>query len=600
MKELISFRKLNSKTYDLENGQKRCIHQQGMHYYDLLLGRFEPCNTDLVAGSFANSFTHDVNKSQLPFRIDSATGKRRFYPVVGDKTKWIEEGGFAGLTNSQISGKQLSFSNTNYDTQFITKPEGCKLQIILKNKDAPSSFSFPITLNKLTWDDWKIKDGNTIVARLDKGFAYDSSGIPIYKNLTAEYSNGTVSFSLDTKDMVYPITIDPNVVIQPSDGDTYLDIGASTTNFGSTGSMRWQREIGHASAQAIIAYFDFSSDVAGGSTIDAATLSLYVWNEGVAPAGRKIFRLTNTSWTEGGATWDTYDGVNNWAGGGSFSTSDFTTDDVATTVTDGTDGISVDWNVQAQVQAALDSVSGVYHFVGTDGTGSGYTDTIQVRTKEHGTAAQRPKLDITFTPGGATVTHYALSKARIKKADITNYALSQLRVKVPGINNFALATLRIKNLAITNYALAKTRIKKLAITNYALARVRILKSATNYALSRARIKIVDTTNHALSTLRVKILSITNHALSKTRIKKLGIVNHALSRVAIIVTKTYYALSKLRIKKLSVSNYSLSRLRIASITTVGLLKLEKDYLNKMNKDPDEFQSGRLGRFTQQSR
>lgn len=86
-----------------------------------------------------------------------------------------------------------------------------------------------------------------------------------------------------------------------------LDVGE---NFGTTGDIR----------RALIR-FDLSS-IQSGSTITGATLRVYDSGTDLTNNARTMYaNRSKRAWTETGATWNKYDGTNNWttAGGGASS-----------------------------------------------------------------------------------------------------------------------------------------------------------------------------------------------------------------------------------------------------------------------------------------
>jgi len=417
VKELINLRQLNSKTYDLgltpDGKLKRAVSiQQGLHYFDDDTKQLEECDTSLVDDTSGEPFSHEAKKIQLPFKVDSATGKRRLYPVRGNKDKWVEFGGFPallGLSAASVLDQKLSWNKESLSLDFQAIPEGLKFRAILKDDKAPSSFSFPVTLNNLTWDNWRIMDGTQVVCVVDKGYAVDSSkdefGKPVYCSLTATYDKGIATFSLDTTAMTYPIEIDPSVTVQPSDADNWMQEDAATTNHGSYDGILVRSLATNQDIRTTLS-FDFSGDIPAGSTIDSATLSLLWYSRVGIVEGRTYwaYRLTQAGWVEAQATWNIYSTGNNWASAGG----DYTATNGKSTVMPAPYAW-VNWgdtggDMTTQVQYALDSVSGVAHFLIKDGTEESVSnETALFYSKENATAANRPKLYIEWTEAGTVV-----------------------------------------------------------------------------------------------------------------------------------------------------------------------------------------------------
>jgi len=120
---------------------------------------------------------------------------------------------------------------------------------------------------------------------------------------------------------VYPVTIDPWIVIRPAAKDTILFSGAyANTNYGSS----TQLAIGYSASGAwkarSLLQFNLST-VPPRSTILDASLSLFVLTQ-VNPTTHNVsLHQITRDWTETGATWNKYDGVNFWTTpGGDYNT----------------------------------------------------------------------------------------------------------------------------------------------------------------------------------------------------------------------------------------------------------------------------------------
>lgn len=184
------------------------------------------------------------------------------------------------------------------------------------------------------------------------------------------------------------------VDLQPSDGDdTWLNSSAATTNYGSNTTMESRQADKH-----VIIKFDLSS-IPGAATITAASLTLT--SNFLSPAVEVVSTVhailaANSGWTEAGATWNTIEGSTAWAGAAGCTTSgtDYNGTSMGTlTYPQGSDmntAITATLNV-AQMQAMLAANYGfrIVRSAGGNPTAIWYT-------AEHTTAAQRPKLSITY------------------------------------------------------------------------------------------------------------------------------------------------------------------------------------------------------------
>ena len=181
--------------------------------------------------------------------------------------------------------------------------------------------------------------------------------------------------------------------IQPSSKDAKLYELQPTINSGTTANI-------YVSSNTSARYrslmsFDFSAVVPAGATITLATLSL---NCLTSAASRTItvYRLLHTDWVENQATWNIYKTGSNWGTAGALGLlEDFTTTDAAT-ATSVAVGQWLNETVTAQVQTALDYISGVAHFLIADvgGSVSGFNSYASL---QNATTTNRPKLYIEYT-----------------------------------------------------------------------------------------------------------------------------------------------------------------------------------------------------------
>lgn len=181
--------------------------------------------------------------------------------------------------------------------------------------------------------------------------------------------------------------------IQPSTIDTNLSKPSPTTNYGTSSTITVQ-PVPLGPVRSILA-FDFSAVVPAGATITLATLSLYC-TFALASRTITVYRLLRTDWVETEATWNIYKTGSNWSTAGAFdTTNDITTTDAAT-ATSVSKNAWLDETVTAQVQTALDSVSGIAHFLIADTGGNGFGNN-DYASSEYATSSSRPKLYIEYT-----------------------------------------------------------------------------------------------------------------------------------------------------------------------------------------------------------
>lgn len=178
-----------------------------------------------------------------------------------------------------------------------------------------------------------------------------------------------------------------SVTIQASaSGDTTLISTSPTTNFGSLTTLQIR------TGKVAMVRFDLSA-IPSGATVTAAKLLLTCAGSGSA-LDTQIHRMLQP-WTEAGATWNTYNGAQNWATpGAADDTIDYYSTVLATfTWTVANDQIEITIPTPI-VQAWVDG--------GFDNNGFRLTPTsgleIRFHSSEAGTPAYRPLLEVTYTP----------------------------------------------------------------------------------------------------------------------------------------------------------------------------------------------------------
>jgi|UPI0004868AD1 fibronectin-binding autotransporter adhesin len=149
--------------------------------------------------------------------------------------------------------------------------------------------------------------------------------------------------------------------------------------------------------------FDFSS-LPVGATVTGATLTLTASSNvyGGNPNGEamSVYRLTQ-AWTEGGVTWNNYDGTNAWAAAGG----DFAGTAYASSTANPSSGQTISWDVTS---LANEWHTGAQANNGLMIINSGNTNGMHFVSSENGNVAARPFLATTFStptaaPSGAFV-----------------------------------------------------------------------------------------------------------------------------------------------------------------------------------------------------
>ena len=113
------------------------------------------------------------------------------------------------------------------------------------------------------------------------------------------------------------VVFDPTLDIQPNPTagkDVHIRSDAPTSNWDGATSL----ELASTLRKALIS-FDLSS-IPSDATCDSATYTVYSGGGGLNTHTMYSISAANSAWTETGATWNTRDGANNWAGSAGLGT----------------------------------------------------------------------------------------------------------------------------------------------------------------------------------------------------------------------------------------------------------------------------------------
>lgn len=195
------------------------------------------------------------------------------------------------------------------------------------------------------------------------------------------------------------------VTLNP-DKDVFIVNTAPTTNQAATGFIdvgEWKG--GASDIRRTLMSFDLSS-IPTGSTITAATLRIYDSGTDLATNTRTMFaNRSKRAWTESGATWNKYDGTNNWTtAGGGASSDDVETSSIGSISMPGTE-------VAGYVEFALTASAVQEWFVGSF-TNNGImlsmgteSDDLH-RFNDSEAASNKPELVVTYEPPASGGFYY--------------------------------------------------------------------------------------------------------------------------------------------------------------------------------------------------
>ncbi len=387
-------------TWDLGGGRRRfetTIHDQRYR----VAGQWADVVEDAVVDG-QEGFARVADRMRHRLRL-AEDGTRRWFPdrngaghiefgrpQYRSGSSWLE----LTLGTPVADARSLVWDRPNFKLSLLHNWHKSKLELVLKSSAAARRVRWPVTLNGLTWDNWRLLAGGVPVAYVEPIRAWDANGIAV--PIAASYAGGFLEFTATVSGATYPITIDPTLTLQPdgTDGiDSFVNEPNADANFG-TDTELWDNCFLANDYRALIA-FDLSS-LPADATVDDATETLTISNNDVdfgVTATIKVYRL-KLSWTEAGVTWNSRNGTNNWSSPGAFHADDCEQTEIGTfqTVNWGDSGAKT-CAITAASKADLDLGYGWLH----KGGEGGVNGRVRWCSSDHATAASRPKLVINYT-----------------------------------------------------------------------------------------------------------------------------------------------------------------------------------------------------------
>lgn len=337
-------------------------------------------------------------------------GMRRFHPTR-DLGKYIELGApyvqvggvwtQVNLGTPTRTGKTLLWQTANADFTVNFGGHFCDLDIELKGGYVPqnSRVAFPVGISGLTRSGTAILDGSNVVANLRPFQMYDAANPDDRRDITHQFTtlNGNPYLLLTLPSltgMTRPV-IDPTLSLQPDATagiDTSIIAGSPNSNR-NTLELNIGERFGASILMRTLIKFDLSA-LPSAATISSATLSLYANFDG--SNNSRDFRVyrQKKAWTEARATWNKYDGTNNWTTAGGFDGADCEQTDIGFRTLSASETINVfkDFALTPTTKAGLDLGNGWLVKADTESD-----DEYQFVDSDSATAANRPKLVVVYT-----------------------------------------------------------------------------------------------------------------------------------------------------------------------------------------------------------
>jgi hypothetical protein len=183
--------------------------------------------------------------------------------------------------------------------------------------------------------------------------------------------------------------------------DTYIYSNAPTTNYGTDAVIK----VGYSSSTSQflrgLLRFDYTTgtnppDPGSGSVIvNSGTITVYC--DTYTTTKTMVLYQCLKKWVEGSATWNTYDGTNNWGTAGAQGTQDYNSPGIGSVSVSavGSYDIAINAAGLAAIQGWINAPATNYGFVIRNTVEN--TNFNNITSSEGGTAANRPKITLDYT-----------------------------------------------------------------------------------------------------------------------------------------------------------------------------------------------------------
>ena len=274
--EEITKRTATSKTYIVGyKGNGIPIYQfeaslGAIHYKDST-GQWQdidPNYSEADSGGYTAKFT------KLPFAVRMKNdGTRRIYPDRNDLSYWIELGKpISSMGNPIKAGNTWKWDFKNATTIVKLQNQAVKFDFILKNSNAPNTITIPFSAQGITRVGNLLYHDGQVVGELRKPTAIDAVGIE--RDCQVTWNAGSVTLTLDTTGLTYPIDIDPTWEVLAATDDVWVDRTPASESFDKN-SVSFEAGYGAVgdAAEGSAARF-LNINIPAASTINLANLIL--------------------------------------------------------------------------------------------------------------------------------------------------------------------------------------------------------------------------------------------------------------------------------------------------------------------------------------
>lgn len=345
VEEIEEKRTANSDTYLMSDGQYQCVVYAEDKYYTNEENKYVEIDNSIVkipdskteykyVNKESSTKTYFTNGTVPKVKIEHGGRSISFEALAADRVKDgenqdITESAAAetarksilvvGAKSSAEALKDIAPVHRNSatyhsvyastDITYIVQNKAVKEFIILNEANAQNSFAFKFELNGMTAEQTEkgeilFKDGKETVFELGRLFAKDAAGayttdLTYSLRQMREYAVITVTLSEEyasSADRVYPIVIDPTVMVSGSDStyDTYISSSYPDSNYYLSTTLRTGRDSTYGICRT---YIKFDLPNISSSSVTNANIALEK-ESGATPSlvANKVISSWGSSW----------------------------------------------------------------------------------------------------------------------------------------------------------------------------------------------------------------------------------------------------------------------------------------------------------------
>ena len=331
--EVPELREKNADTYLLSDGSYECVVYLDNKYFNDGTGKLVPINNSVVETRYMDGkkeyrYQNAANDSLMYFAENEPSvlltyeGKKLGFSYGGENKTTAQTGGLKAremIANYVLQGENyLAYADVAEQTDLVyaVYNGSVKEYIVLKESDAPTEFIFRFDTSDYTVKETELArfgffdEKGELAFELGSLFAVDSAGRYTdqvsyeLKELNEESAVISIKLSEEyahTPERVYPILIDPSVMITGADVtfDTFVSSRYPNTNYFNDNHLRTGYDDDLYIRRAYMR-FTLPNNISASSVTSAfIRIKQYI---GTTP-NMKAYRVTG-SWTSGQLTWN--------------------------------------------------------------------------------------------------------------------------------------------------------------------------------------------------------------------------------------------------------------------------------------------------------